>query len=321
MNVRKLKIISGAVTILVFVMVAAYLISDDEKSTLDNEIRSALPGQFVALSNGVVHYELAGPEDAPTVVLVHGFSVPYYVWDPTFDALVEAGFRVLRYDLYGRGYSDRPEVEYTLDLFTGQLEKLLSALGIDQPVALVGLSFGGPIVARFSNGHPDQVRSLALIDPQVVPVSAGELFLLNVPLVGEYLTAVYLVPSMLPESQVNDFYRPERFPGWEEKYRVQMGYKGFRRAILSTIRHTVEVDAIAEYEALGQHGTPVLLIWGREDQTIAASDIELVRRAIPQVEFQPVEQAGHLPHYEQAGAVNPLLIEFLRHAEAQRLLP
>jgi len=44
----------------------------------------------------------------PAVALVHGFSVPYYVWDPTAPELARAGFRVLRYDLYGRGYSDRP---------------------------------------------------------------------------------------------------------------------------------------------------------------------------------------------------------------------
>jgi pimeloyl-ACP methyl ester carboxylesterase len=320
MNVKKLpKIISGTVTILVCVLVAAYLIADGEKSTLNNEIRTTLPGQFVALSNGAVHYELVGSEDAPTVVLVHGFSVPYYVWDPTFDALVEAGFRVLRYDLYGRGYSDRPEVEYTLDLFTGQLEQLLSALDIEEPVALVGLSFGGPILARFANGHPDKVWGLSLIDPQIAPVSAAEIFPLNVPLVGEYLMAVYLAPSMLPETQVNDFYRPERFPGWEEQYRLQMGYTGFRRAILSTIRNMVEVDALVEYEALGKQGIPVMLIWGREDQTIAASDIEMLRRVIPEVEFQPVEEAGHLPHYEQAETVNPLLIEFLRSTEAHNL--
>jgi pimeloyl-ACP methyl ester carboxylesterase len=188
---------------------------------------------------------------------------------------------------------------------------LLPALEIDQPVALVGLSFGGPIVARFANRYPDQILSLTLIDPLAAPVSEAEIFPLNVPLVGEYLAAVYLVPSMLPNSQANDFYKPERFPGWEEQYRVQLEYTGFRRAILSTIRHTVEIDAMAEYEALGQRGIPVLLIWGREDQTVAASDIELVRRAIPNLEFQPVGEAGHLPHYEQAETVNPLLIEFL----------
>lgn len=312
MNTSKLqKRIISALTILIIVLVSAYYISDDEKSTLNPETRSALPGEFVALSNGMVHYELDGPEDAPVVVLVHGFSVPYYVWDPTFEALTEAGFRTLRFDLYGRGYSDRPDIEYSLDLLTGQLQGLLSALEITEPVSLVGLSFGGPVVAKYANEHPGQVRDLILIDPQVAPVSTGEIFPLNLPGVGEYIMAVYMAPVMLPRSQPHDFYRPEHFPDWETKYRVQMEYKGFRRAILSTIRNMVEMDAMAEYEALDGQGLPVLLLWGREDETIGAADIELLRAAIPEAEFHPVEEAGHLPHYEQAGAVNPLLIEFL----------
>ena len=320
MSTSKLqKRIVSALTILV--LVAAYFISDDEKLTLDPALRSALPGQFVALSNGVVHYELAGPEDGPVVVLVHGFSVPYYVWDPTFEALTETGFRALRFDLYGRGYSDRPDVEYNLDLFTGQLQGLLGALDIDEPVSLVGLSFGGPIVARFANAHPEQISSLILIDPQVAPVSTGEIFPMNLPGVGEYIMAVYMAPSMLPKSQSKDFYRPERFPDWETKYRLQMEYKGFKRAILSTIRNMVEMDTLAEYQALGQAGLPVTLLWGREDATVSASDIQLLRGAIPQAEFHPVDEAGHLPHYEQAKVVNPLLIDFLRSAEARLLTP
>ena len=79
-----------------------------ETKRLTPEVRTGLPGNFIQLSDGVVHYELAGPEDAPVVVLVHGFSVPFFIWDPTFEGLSEAGFRVLRYDLYGRGFSDRP---------------------------------------------------------------------------------------------------------------------------------------------------------------------------------------------------------------------
>lgn len=320
MNPRKLlKNISRTVIILVLMLMTAYFIADQEKRTLNNEIRSVLPGQFVTLSDGVVHYELAGPDDAPTVVLVHGFSAPYYIWDPTFDTLVDAGFRVLRYDLYGRGYSDRLEVEYNLDLFSGQLEQLLSALEIDEPVALVGLSFGGPIVARFANQHPDKVRSLVLIDPQVAPVSTAEIFPLDIPLVGEYLMAVYLAPVMLPKSQAADFYRPDRFPDWEDKYRVQMQYTGFRRAILSTIRNMVKVDAVAEYEALGKLGVPTMLLWGQEDQTIPAVDMETVRRLIPDLEFHSVAEAGHIPHYERPEAVNPLLIEFLRRGGAQIL--
>ena len=60
---------------------------------------------------------------ARTVVLVHGFSVPYYIWDSTTTALAAAGYRVVRYDEYGRGLSDRPNVDYTADLYDRQLER------------------------------------------------------------------------------------------------------------------------------------------------------------------------------------------------------
>ena len=307
------KRILGILVFLGIILAAAYFISanENEQSSLTPEVRATLPGQFVTLPEGVVHYELAGPDGAPVVVLVHGFSVPYYIWDPTFEALTKAGFRVLRYDLYGRGYSDRPDVDYSLELFTGQLEKLLSALEAEQPVVLVGLSFGGPIVARYASDHPEQVRGLVLIDPQVAPVSTDDIFPLNLPGVGEYIMSVYMAPYMLPESQADDFYRPERFPDWEAKYRAQMQYKGFKRAILSSIRNMVGLYPLADYRAIGQGNLPAMLIWGQEDQTISATEIDLVREAFPKAEFHAIAEAGHLPPYEQAGVVNPLLIGFL----------
>ena len=79
-----------------------YAIWDPEKLVLDATTRANLPGQFAQLAAGVTHYQLDGPPDAPVVVLAAGFSVPYYIWDPTFKALTAAGFRVLRYDYYGR---------------------------------------------------------------------------------------------------------------------------------------------------------------------------------------------------------------------------
>ena len=243
MKAKKLLKITVVITvIIVLVLVAAFLYLDSEKAILNDDVRSGLPGKFVELSKGTVHYELAGPNDAPTVVLVHGFSVPYYVWDPTFDALVDAGFRVLRFDLYGRGYSDRPNLEYSLDLFTEQLEELLVALDIEEPVSLVGLSFGGPVVTAFTNRHPDQVQGLGLIDPQVSSVSTGDIFPMNVPVLGDIIMAVYVVPVMLPEAQSSDFYRPEGFPNWEDQYRDQMQYTGFRSALLSTTREMVGMD-------------------------------------------------------------------------------
>ena len=98
----------GLPAVVALLCAALYTGFDRESETLTDAVRSQVSGSFLRLADGVVHYELAGPPptvlDARTVVLIHGFSVPYYIWDPTFEALAQAGFRVLRYDLYGRGY-------------------------------------------------------------------------------------------------------------------------------------------------------------------------------------------------------------------------
>lgn len=136
-----------------------------ETQELDAAARAAAPGQFVTLTEGRTHYELAGPPDAPAVMLIHGFSTPYFIWDPTFVELVAAGFRVLRHDLFGRGYSARPDVVYDQILFDRQLGELLDALGLTAPVHLVGLSMGSAIVVGFTARQPLRVSRLALLAP------------------------------------------------------------------------------------------------------------------------------------------------------------
>jgi pimeloyl-ACP methyl ester carboxylesterase len=103
-------------------------------------VRQAASGSFAHLSDGFTHYEIAGLGSSRVVVLIHGFSVPYYLWDKTFDPLGRAGFCVLRYDLYGCGLSDRPHEHYNADLYDRQLSELLTSLRVQTPVDLVGAS-------------------------------------------------------------------------------------------------------------------------------------------------------------------------------------
>ena len=112
-----------------------------ENKEIDDEVRASTSGSYIRLSNGFIHYELSGPDSGQPIVLVHGFSVPYFIFDPTFNFLTKAGWRVLRYDLFGRGFSDRPHVRYNIDLFVRQLKELLDALNIKR-VNLIGLSMG-----------------------------------------------------------------------------------------------------------------------------------------------------------------------------------
>jgi len=159
------KLLSATLLAAILILTVLFVHRDQERDTLNDQTRAGIAGSFVRLPHGTIHYQLTGPESGRTVVLVHGFSVPYYIWDPTYDELVKRGFRVLRYDLYGRGYSDRPDEVYGPDLYDGQLNDLLSQLNVSGAVDLVGLSMGGPIVVTFAARHPEKVRSLTLVDP------------------------------------------------------------------------------------------------------------------------------------------------------------
>ena len=154
------------------------------------------------------YYELGGPDDGEMVVLVYGFFVPAYIWDPTFESLTSDGYRVLRFDLYGRGHSDRPDAVYTIPFIADQLDQLTRALSVDTPFNLLGLSMGGPITAQFANQYPGKVKCLVLIDPMVFPPSEEDISPLCLPLIGEYMANVYLIPQ-LAAGQI-DGYRQRR---------------------------------------------------------------------------------------------------------------
>jgi pimeloyl-ACP methyl ester carboxylesterase len=211
-----------------------------------------------------------------------------------------------------RGYSDRPDVVYDLDLFDRQLEHLVAALDLTRMITPIGLSMGGAIAVTFADRHPDRVRQLVLIDPLVsAPTSSLTLRLVSVPGVGERVMN-WFGDRILVGGQAQDFYRPECFPEYQERYRMQMRYHGFKQAILSTLRSLPGWDIAEAYERVGKRKLPVLLFWGRQDKTIPFDTYRQVQAAIPHVEFHAIEEAGHVPHYERPDLVNPLLIEYLR---------
>jgi pimeloyl-ACP methyl ester carboxylesterase len=97
-----------------------------------------------------------------------------------------------------------------------------------------------------------------------------------------------------------------------ERYRVQMKFKGFKRAILSTIRNNMLESFLDVYERIGKMGKPVLLFWGLHDRTVPFKHSDILRAAMPQVEFHAIEDCGHIPHCENPGRVNAILHRFLR---------
>ena len=132
-----------------------------------NKIRIPESGNLADLKNGKLYYRWFSPEkeNGEILVLVHGFSTPSVVWEGVLPYLLEEGFKVLVYDHYGRGYSSRPKVKYTKDLFVDSLDELIEHQEISQKINLVGYSMGGPIVAGYAEKHSEKVRSASFIAP------------------------------------------------------------------------------------------------------------------------------------------------------------
>ncbi|MFT3895682.1 MAG: alpha/beta hydrolase [Anaerolineales bacterium] len=283
-----------------------------ETKELNDSARRSADGSFITLTDGVTHYELGGNKSGEVVVLIHGFSVPYFIYDPTFEFLTRSGFSVLRYDLFGRGFSERPDTRYNVDLFVRQLSELLDALQLSHPVNLIGLSMGGLIAATFTARHPDGVKSLTLIDPAGARSLAESpmLRMIKLPFIAEAILSVVGGEPFI-ESNAKDFFDPKMIENFKARYRIQMQYKGFLRAILSSVRNGMLKSYLDVYKQIGKMNKPILLFWGKEDVTVPLEHGQDLLAAMPKTEFHIIEGCGHTPHYEKPDVVNPILLKFL----------
>lgn len=285
---------------------------DLETREMDKDARLSASGEFLRLRDGVVHYELSGPKKGPLVVLVHGFTTPFFVWDPTQKALVRAGYRVLRFDLFGRGYSDRPDTKYSLELYERQLIGLLDALHFEGPFSLVGLSMGGAISAHVASKHPSRIRRLALLAPAGVPTRSGALAkVAQLPLVGEYLIRV-LGTNILLRGAYRSFSSRAPSPDFMKQFRYQMGFHGYRRAILSSLRYVPLQWMKGTYETIQKQPYPVMIFWGKRDRVIPFESHRYLKDWLPRAKIQAIDGVGHQPHREAPHRVHPALVRFLR---------
>lgn len=286
-----------------------------EKKNLNKGVRDLLPGTFIELKDGTVHYQIGGPNEGEPIVLVHGFSCPMFTWDPTYSFLIHQGYRVLRYDLFGRGYSDRPKVKYNEELFDRQLHQIIDKLQFlnnGKKISVIGLSMGGIITVNYADNHPELVKRLILVDPAGFPTGKKLIpRIMKIPILNKIMFR-YAGSKRLVSKLNNDFLHPENFPKFEISFKEQMEYRGFLRAILSTMLKLNMESAQATYERVGKTNIPILLIWGELDETIPYHVHQQVCDTIPQIEFHSIQNAKHLPHYEQSDEVNEILLKFLQ---------
>ena len=258
--------------------------------------RRAHEGECVELRAGVTHYRLEGGADAAPLVLVHGATVPLWEFDFLVPELTRAGFRTLRFDLYGHGLSDRPRVDYTLDLFVEQTLALLDAVAFSRPAAILGHSLGSAIAAGVAERRPDAVDKLVLVAPMLnfnARSAWASSFKRRV--TGELLMRFFGVPALVRRRRAR--YARIGRPELTELFIEQVSFDGFARALLSMIRAETLGEQGARYAALRALERDVLVISGGADAVIPAEDIARVR-----------ELLGPHSHVELARAEHNLLL-------------
>lgn len=301
---RKLLIGFGSlVTLMAITGIILYNAADIEERSMV-EARDEAPGRFLDLADGMTHYEISGPDSGRTVVLVHGFSVPSWIWDPTVGALSRSGFRTIVYDLYGRGYSDRPDGRYDARLFEQQLAGVIDSLGGGAAVDLIGLSMGGAVSVHFAAERPERIRRMVLMAPLNRPVEPA----LPRP-IGGVLLAVRYVPR-LPAGRMDRVVDGDRYPDWPRRYVEQTRIEGFRRAIIASMYEFLPADHPEEYRRLGQSDIPVLVIWGEQDTVIPFEEHQGVVEALD-ARLLRLPGAGHAPHIDRPAMVHRAIIDFL----------
>ncbi|WP_214414277.1 alpha/beta fold hydrolase [Sphaerisporangium fuscum] len=271
----------------------------------------SLTDQFLGLPSGRTHHRLDGPTDAPLVVFVPGATLPMFVWDGLADAVAEAGYRVLRYDLLGRGASAAPRITYDAEAYDRQLTELLDGVQATGPVHLVALAFGALIAARFADRHPERVASLTYVAPDGFGVrESPAVRLLHRPVIGEALLKVAGTAMLL--SRLPDYSpRADVVEAVRAKFRPYVSAPGFQRAVLSSIREMPIHDAAAWYRPNSDRGVPTLVLWGSADRVTPLPDEARLSAALPHAQVHVFDGVGHLPHAERPADTTTVLTRFL----------
>jgi len=305
-------IICVVILLIIITPLSLYATTNVETKDLDDAARAQAGGSYVKLPEGVTHYELTGPEDGRVVVLIHGATIPMYLWDAQVEALARAGYRVLRYDMYGRGYSDRPDGDYSQAFYRKQLLDLLDALKIKQPVDLVGVSMGGALAVDFTASYPDRVKDLVLIAPMINSLKNDTNFkLMRIPLLGEFLTRLIAV-KVMSERAAQLMQKSPKAAEYARQFKDQTLFKGFEKASLAAARSDAWADYTADYQKVGQQNHRILLIWGTADSDISPEMVQAMQKALPNVVFKQIDGVGHDPQVEVPDLVNSLILEFLK---------
>ncbi len=294
------------------------LIADIEKFELTPEEKKKHQGSFIKLPCGETHYEMKG--EGEPVVLVHGYATPYFIYDKVFAFLVSRGYKVIRYDLLGRGLSERVAGDYTPDLFARQLKELVDALIPGEKFYLFGTSMGGSVVTAYAAKYPQSVRKLFLLAPAGMEFKAPlYMKMAKKKGLGELMFSLLGGKLLLNGSCSELIYSPEQTDYYLEKFAECARYKGFLKATLSSLRNTILRPDITvpNYIQTAKNGVPLCTIWGTADKTMPYYQSEQLCRIFPDMHLYTFENSGHIFVFDEGERTCKVILKELQAAECE----
>lgn len=284
-------------------------------------MQKKIESSTIQLQEVRLHVRMAGPNDGPLVILLHGFPEFWYGWRNQIEPLAAAGFRVLAPDQRGYNLSDKPRGvhSYQIHRLVGDVIGLLDALERQQAF-LVGHDWGGAVAWQVARVYPARVHKLAVINiphPAVMQRTLRQswrqrrkswyMLFFQIPWLPEFMARRanwrLLTQSMRRTSRRNTF-TDEDF----EHYQRAWAQPGAITAMIHWYRGLRLPTGLRR--AGLQISVPTLLIWGVQDRFLGQEMAE------PSIEFcdsgrlELIEAASHWVQHEEAPRVNRLLLDF-----------
>lgn len=252
--------------------------------------------RFITVDGARVRVREEGPEHAPPLVLLHGFTYSLETWDAWAAALSE-DYRVIRYDLLGHGLTGPDSKErYAPQARARFLAALMDALDL-QRAALAGNSLGGLVAWRFAAAFPDRVDALILLDAPAYPYNgvgdtpasvppAVKMFLKTAPksAVRKSAELVWADDAKIPDARL-------------ELLRDMMRRRGNGEAFVRHISVFTMPDPSAHLAAIA---APTLLQWGGADLLVSLDHGAKMEQAIANARLVVYDGVGHAPQEEAA---------------------
>jgi pimeloyl-ACP methyl ester carboxylesterase len=317
-----MKWILRAALALVTLAVGAYVIAPAFRPTMDDSVRKdvrvepGMPADLISVTipgpAGAIQVRLADPGEgnAGTIILLHGFSNPSYVFRDYFKPLSDAGYLVVAPDFYGRGFSDRPAGPYDEALYLAQVDAVVDYYSMGRAVHLIGYSMGGSIAARYAAKNPNKVETAGLLAPAGLSCGASMASAITWPVLGDWTFRV-LGPWILESYSGADWAEAKDPDYWRARYREMAAYRGYEEALLSTARNFNLLDSCAAMKTVKASGKRVLAVFAEKDKTIPIAHADVLAGYPGNARIVRIPDRGHSITYAAPETIIPEILKLV----------